>query len=111
MMMIVIIMMIASYTNDDDRHHHALTIYDATNFLTDGRTNKVILGVGLVNRFNTIQLENLSKGLKDGPCSVIKSGRQTADVYLPPMTNGCKWVKGGSALILNPHALSFGIQW
>ena len=51
-MMIVIVMMIASYTNDDDRHYHddrivhALTIYDATNFLTDGRMNKAILGVG-----------------------------------------------------------------
>ena len=73
----------------------------------DGWENILIL----VNKFSTIQLENLSKGLKDGPCSVINSGRQTADVYLPPMTNGCKWVKGGSALILNPHALSFGIQW
>ena len=41
-MMIVIMMMIASYTNDDD-----LTLYEATNFVTDERTDKAILGVGL----------------------------------------------------------------
>ena len=60
MMMIVMMMMIASYTNDDDSHHdddnrhhdddcivHSSTIYDAANFVPDGRTNKAILGVGL----------------------------------------------------------------
>ena len=52
MMMIVIVMMIASYTDDDDSHHdddrivHSSTIYDAANFVPDGRTNKAILGVG-----------------------------------------------------------------
>ena len=59
----LIITMIAMYTNDDDCHHHEyrivhkwwfwwwshrtlLPIYDAANFVTDARTNKVILGVG-----------------------------------------------------------------
>ena len=49
MTMIVIMMMNASYTNDDvdnDRIIHAWTTYDATNFLTDGGTDKGILGVG-----------------------------------------------------------------
>ena len=46
MMMIVIMMMIASYTNDDDSHHddacivHSSTIYDAANFVPDGRTDE-----------------------------------------------------------------------
>ena len=46
MMMIVIEMMIASYTHDDDSHHdddcivHSSTIYDAANFVPDGRTDK-----------------------------------------------------------------------
>ena len=53
MMMIVIVMMIASYTNDDDSHHdddnrhhdddcivHSSTIYDAANFVPDGRTDE-----------------------------------------------------------------------
>ena len=46
MMMIVIMMMIASYTNDDDSHHdddcivHSSTMYDAANFVPDGRTDE-----------------------------------------------------------------------
>ena len=49
MMMINIMMIIASYIHDDvddDRIAHSLTIYNAANFVTDGQTNKAILGVG-----------------------------------------------------------------
>ena len=53
MMMIVVMMMIVLYTNDDDSHHdndnrhhdddcivHSSTIYDAANFVPDGRTDE-----------------------------------------------------------------------
>ena len=43
MMMIVIMMIIASYIDDDiehDRIAHSSAIYDAANFVTDGRMNE-----------------------------------------------------------------------
>ena len=61
MMMIVIMMISASYMDDDDRHHdddcivHSSTIYDAANFVPDGRTDEqgeAILGVGFVKSSN-----------------------------------------------------------
>ena len=51
MMMIVIVMMIASYINDDDDHHLDRIVYALANTMrsfsvTNGRTDKEILGVG-----------------------------------------------------------------
>ena len=66
-MMIMMIMMTASYTDDDNhehddciirgwwwssvRVHRTLTIYNAANFVTDGRTNKAILEVNIDSQY------------------------------------------------------------